>query len=98
MNSRTMQALPVVTNGKLRCRLPVCDATALVLADALVESDGERRSRKLCAALVLDPALAVWAILSVLVRHATGTSTGLAVDEKWNVQSLAEMLSAKLPR
>ena len=95
MNSRTMLALPVIVRGQLLCRLPLCDATALVLADAILESDAERRTKKLRAALAVDPALAVWAILNASARTASRTSAG---NDKLTINGLADLLSAKLPQ
>ena len=94
MNSRTMLALPVIARGQLLCRLPLCDATALMLADAILESDAERRTKELRAALAVDPALAVWAILNASARIASRTSAG---NDKLTISGLADLLSTKLP-
>src|SRR5689334_15037185 len=57
-----MLALQATTDaGELR--LPLCDATAMTLAAAVVEQDMKRREAMLADALRVDPALAIWAVL-----------------------------------
>src|SRR5262245_9329136 len=97
MNSRMMLTLPVVIDGKLRCRLPLCDASALIVADVLVEGDRERRVLKLSEALIADPALAVWAILNCAVRPAEKVAIRPLVIEKLAINDLVVILAVELP-
>ncbi|HEY2759980.1 MAG TPA: HAMP domain-containing sensor histidine kinase, partial [Pirellulales bacterium] len=95
---RTMLALPVMIGGKLKCQLPLCDATALVLADALVGRDRERCRLMLREALVVDPALAVWAVLNSTKKPAVSSQIGSSRAAKLVIDDFVNMLSTELPR
>jgi hypothetical protein len=77
MNERAMLCLPDVSIGEHRFRLPLCDATAMLLAGALLEHDLAKRANQLAAALVADPAFAIWAVLKTLPidTHSTNVET-----------------------
>ena len=62
MTSRTMLTLPALVHGSAAWRLPLCDATAMTLAGALVETDLARRAAGLAETLIVDPAFAVWTV------------------------------------
>jgi signal transduction histidine kinase len=62
MNHRTMLCLPPLVHAAGCWRLPLCDATAMALANALVAPIGTARTANLAAILASDPALAVWTV------------------------------------
>ena len=78
MKSRMMLALPALIHGGGRWTLPLCDATALAVAGALVDDSDSSRAAKLSAALIVDPAFAVWVVFHE--RRATLSIDSLAVS------------------
>ncbi len=88
MKSRTMLSLPRIVHGAGRWTLPLCDATALALAGALVDESNSARVDKLVGAIVADPALAVWSVDRFAVGEPSGGTT--------STRSLAEWLAPRL--
>ncbi|MCC7085751.1 MAG: HAMP domain-containing histidine kinase [Pirellulales bacterium] len=92
MSAAQIFTLPPVVLDAVDWRLPLCDATAMDLAQALVEPDTSRQATRLAAALAIDPALAIWARLSAASQQRTPC-------ERSNLDRmppLAEWLSAHL--
>jgi signal transduction histidine kinase len=63
MASSTMLALPPLTIDSTQWRLPLCDATAMELAQILAEPSATQRTARFAAVLFVDPSLAIWARL-----------------------------------
>ena len=97
MNHRTMLCLPPLVHGAGCWRLPLCDATAMALANALVESNGTARTANLAAILASDPALAVWTVSRWASNRPAEVptafeQTSLAEIAAWLSPRLAELL------
>jgi signal transduction histidine kinase len=86
-----MLALQANTDaGELR--LPLCDATAMTLAAAVVEQDDKRREMMLADALRVDPALAIWAVLGWVGNRSSAGDAGDELTIARVAQSLAPQL------
>src|SRR5438874_1547045 len=96
MTSSTMLSLPVVVQHRVCWRLPLCDASALALAGALVESDPAKCATQLANTLAADPALAVWAVLAYSLDMVRQQSVELSGDNHLSIAELAHWLSSRL--
>src|SRR5260221_12806863 len=95
MTSFAMLSLPVVVQHRVCWRLPLCDASALALAGALVESDPAKCASQLANGLAADSALAVWAVLAFsldVAREPSGAYSGGTLS----IAALADWLSCRL--
>ena len=93
MNHRTMLCLPPLVHGAGCWRLPLCDATAMALANALVEPDSTARTATLAATLAADPALAVWTVSHWASNRPAEVPTAF---EQASLEELAAWLSPRL--
>jgi signal transduction histidine kinase len=93
MNHRTMLCLPPLVQGAGCWRLPLCDATAMELANALVEPYGTPRAANLAAILTSDPALAVWTVCHWASNRPTEVQTAF---ERTSLEEIADWLSPRL--
>lgn len=59
----SMLSLPPIEVDSVQWRLPLCDATAMDVAQLLVEPTAATRAARWAAALEVDPALAIWGLL-----------------------------------
>jgi signal transduction histidine kinase len=98
MTSRTLLCLPAITHDARQWRLPLCDATAVALLEALTNSSDPSRATCLCAALAVDPALAVWSVWQAAQVWPTNSLTGQreASDFPRSIASLSAWLSPRL--
>src|SRR5689334_1063293 len=92
MNSRTMLSLPPLTFGEAEYCLPMCDATAIEVLGAIVESDPGRAVSQLCSTMAMDPAFAVWAVCC----NVFGARDNSAADRPNTVFALANWLGPQL--
>jgi signal transduction histidine kinase len=76
-------------------RLPLCDASAMTLAVAVLERDVQQREATLVDALRVDPALAIWAALSC--REANNQTTVKSLVE-WLAPRLNDLLTANIAK
>lgn len=95
MTSYTLLSLPVVVQKRVLWRLPLCDASALAMACAAVESDSMIRAAQLADVLAADPALAVWAVLSYSLDDARDQLRPLVDSDKLTISTLAHWLSSR---
>ncbi len=93
MNHRTMLCLPPLVHGAGCWRLPLCDATAMALANALVEPYGTARTSNLAANLAMDPALAVWTVRHWASNRPAEVPTAF---EQTSLEEIAAWLSPRL--
>ncbi len=87
-----MLSLPRIVHGAGRWTLPLCDATALALAGALVDESNSAREGKLVAAIVADPALAVWSVDRFAAGEPSGGSTSARSIAEWLAPRLIDVL------
>jgi signal transduction histidine kinase len=92
MPSRTMLALPPLALDSTEWRLPLCDATAMELAQILVEPNSEQRAARFTIALSVDPALAIWARLCAAASSHGSDQPQHTLDR---LPPLAEWLASK---
>ena len=98
MISRSMLSLPAVAQGSACWQLPLCDATALALANAAVESNAHRRAEQLAVILASDPALAVWSVSRWALNSKVGSSDRAAAGAALSISILADWLSPRLEK
>jgi signal transduction histidine kinase len=92
MTSRTMLTLPPLVDGSAEWRLPLCDATAMALAGALIETDLAKRAAGLIEILKIDPAFAVWAVSSTALDAANSSRQSSLLS----IVEIAKRLSPRL--
>jgi signal transduction histidine kinase len=89
MPSPSMLALPPLEFDSAQWRLPLCDTTAMDLAQIFVEANVARRAARFAAVLAVDPALAIWARL----RAASFGENGSLRSTLNRIPPLAEWLA-----
>src|SRR5262245_24778058 len=92
MPDRILLTLPAIPPGSTPWQLPLCDATAMSLACVLVDDDTAIRQGRLMAALMADPALAVWGVWCAAGQSSQPTVRGAPP----NIRALVEWLSPRL--
>lgn len=94
MSERRLLTLPTLARGEERWTLPLCDSSAMSVALALANADSAARSAKLAEAMVVDPALALWA----LAGYGSSLAGEIpdALPPAHSIQEIADWLSPRL--
>ncbi len=69
MPSFPMLSLPLLNFDSVQWHLPLCDATAMELAQVFIENDRSQRIVRFARLLEVDPALGIWARLCAALHY-----------------------------
>ena len=99
MTSRTLLCLPAMKHDASHWWLPLCDATAVALLEALTNNSEQSRADCLCTVLAVDPALAIWSVWQAAQAWRTDPPTGQRAASEFpqSIALLGAWLAPRLP-